>query len=80
MTLGQKIHLQKEGQKQLFNILFGQAMALDVTVQEQYRWDVVRRLDRLRHIGAKNGLWKIGQAEDKVRRTWPGTGGGSTLS
>jgi hypothetical protein len=58
----------------LFNILLDGQWHSIVTIQEQYRWDVAHRVDRLRHIGAKNGLWKIDQDGDKVRMAWPGTG------
>jgi hypothetical protein len=58
----------------LFNILLDGQWHSIVTIQEQYRWDVAHRVERLRHIGAKNGLWRIDQDGDKVRMAWPGTG------
>jgi hypothetical protein len=59
----------------LFNILLDGQWHSRLTVQEQYRWDVAHRVERLKHIGTKNGLWRIEQEGDKVRMTWPGTDG-----
>jgi hypothetical protein len=56
----------------LFNILLDGQWHSIATIQEQYRWDVAHRVERLRHIGAKNGLWKIEQDGDKARMAWPG--------
>jgi Protein of unknown function (DUF1524) len=54
----------------LFNILIdGQSHSI-ATIQEQYAWDVVHRVDRLRHHGEKTGRWRIEHAGDKVRMTW----------
>lgn len=57
----------------LFNMLIdGQWHSIN-TIQEQYRWDVSYRVERLRVIGAKKGKWKIEQDGDKIRMTWPGS-------
>ncbi|MGO9210435.1 MAG: DUF4268 domain-containing protein [Terriglobales bacterium] len=55
----------------LFNILIDGQWHSITTIQEQYRWDVQDRIDRLRAFGAKTGRWTIEQADGKVRMTWP---------
>lgn len=56
----------------LFNTLVDGQWHSVATIQEQYRWDVPHRVERLRVIGAKKGKWKIEQDGDKIRMTWPG--------
>jgi hypothetical protein len=56
----------------LFNILIDGQWHSVTTIQEQYRWDVTHRVERLRVIGAKKGKWKIEQDGDRVRMTWSG--------
>jgi Protein of unknown function (DUF1524) len=56
----------------LFNILSdGVWHSVDV-LQEQFKWDVPPRIERLRVIGDKKGNWKIEQENDKVRMIWLG--------
>jgi hypothetical protein len=57
----------------LFNILLDGQWHSIKTIQEQYRWDVQERVQRLQVIGAKKGTWKIEQDADRVRMTWPGS-------
>jgi hypothetical protein len=54
----------------LFNILIDGQWHSITTIQEQYAWDVVHRVDRLRYHGEKSGRWGIEQVDDKVRMTW----------
>jgi uncharacterized protein DUF262/uncharacterized protein DUF1524 len=56
----------------LFNILIDGQWHSITTIQEQYRWDVAHRVERLRETGAKTGKWSIEQERDKIRMAWPG--------
>jgi hypothetical protein len=55
----------------LFNILLDGQWHSITTIQEQYRWDVHHRVERLRHHGTKGGRWKIEQEGDQIRMGWP---------
>jgi len=56
----------------LFNILIDGQWHSIPAIQEQYRWDVHERVERLQLTGTRSGKWKIEQDGDKVRMTWPG--------
>jgi Protein of unknown function DUF262/Protein of unknown function (DUF1524) len=56
----------------LFNILLDGQWHSIATIQEQYRWDVPHRVERLRHHGNKTGRWRIETEGDQVRMVWPG--------
>lgn len=55
----------------LFNILIDGQWHSVSTIQEQYKWDVQERIDKVRSYGAKTGRWTVEQADGKVRMTWP---------
>ena len=56
----------------VFNILLDGQWHSVTTIQEQYRWDVLQRVERLRHHGDKNRNWKLEQEGDRVRMIWAG--------
>lgn len=55
----------------LFNLLGDGQWRTVKTIQEQYKWNVQSRVDRLKAYGAKTGRWTIEQVDGKVRMTWP---------
>lgn len=56
----------------LFNILSDGAWHSVGVLQEQFKWNVPHRIERLRVIGDKKGKWKIEQENDKLRMIWLG--------
>jgi hypothetical protein len=54
----------------LFNILVDGQWHSIAMIQEQYRWDVLSRIERLSQYGDKCGRWSIEHAGDQVRMTW----------
>jgi hypothetical protein len=57
----------------LFNILLDGMWHSIRDIQEQFRWDVANRVERLEKIGSRNGNWSIERDDDKVRMLWPGS-------
>jgi len=56
----------------LFNLLSDGAWHAIAILQEQFKWDVPHRIERLRSIGEKKGQWKIEQEHEKIRMVWLG--------
>jgi hypothetical protein len=40
-------------------------------MQEQYKWDIGQRVQRLKRTGEKLGKWTIELNCEQVRMTWP---------
>jgi uncharacterized protein DUF1524 len=57
----------------LFNLLSDGAWHSLTVLEEQFKWDVPHRIERLRLIGDKKGNWKIEQENGKVRMIWLGS-------
>jgi hypothetical protein len=55
----------------LFNILVDGRWHSISNMQEQYKWDIGQRVQRLKRTGEKLGKWTIELNCEQVRMTWP---------